>query len=261
MSSLLEPDESLTPSVTIESITSDPAQSKKRSPVWAHCRQPYQDEIQSFLYCLYCAQDEIPPPYGTASSANMAKHIKKHHPEITIKKALSKTQEAVKQQLRQLYHQAEATGEAEEFDLEILEASLNTTVLTEALISLIVVRNLSYAIVEWPEFHTLCQVLNRASEGKVTTSHSGVSNKVKEAWTRHKDIVRRAVQSALSRIHISIDMWTSPNRYLLLAVCAHFTTYDSKRQKALLALKRVGGHAGEDQFAVLLPVLEDYGIV
>ena len=56
-------------------------------------------------------------------------------------------------------------------------------------------------------------------------------------------------------------MWTSLNRYLLLVIYAHFTTYDSKRQKALLALKRVGGHAGEDQFAVLLPVLEDYGIV
>lgn len=72
--------------------------------------------------------------------------------------------------------------------------------------------------------------------------------------------MRRAVQSALSRIHISVDIWTSPNRYLLLAICAHFTTHDSKRQKALLALKRVGGHAGDDQFAVLLPVLEDYGI-
>jgi hypothetical protein len=86
----------------------------------------------------------------------MAKHIKKHHPEIIIEKALSKTQEAVKKQLRQLYHQAEATGEAKEFDLEILEASLNTTVLTEALISLIVVRNLLYATVEWPEFYTFC---------------------------------------------------------------------------------------------------------
>jgi hypothetical protein len=191
----------------------------------------------------------------------MAKHIKKHHPEITIEKALSKTQEAVKKQLRQLYHQAEATGEAEEFDLEILEASLNTTVLTEALISLIVVRNLLYATVEWPEFHTFCQALNQACEGKITTSHSGVSNKVKEAWARYKDIVRKAVQSALSRIHISLDIWTSPNRYLLLAICAHFTSYDSKRQKALLALKQVGGHSGENQFAVLLPVLQDYGIV
>jgi hypothetical protein len=46
-----------------------------------------------------------------------------------------------------------------------------------------------------------------------------------------------------------------------LAVCAHFTTHDYKRQKALLALQRVPGHSGEDQFSVLRPVLEDYGII
>jgi hypothetical protein len=46
-----------------------------------------------------------------------------------------------------------------------------------------------------------------------------------------------------------------------LAICAHFTTYDQKRQKALLALQVVPDHSGEAQFSVLLPVLEDYGIV
>jgi hypothetical protein len=54
----------------------------------------------------------------------------------------------VKKQLRQLYYQAEATGKAKKFDLEILEASLNIIVLIEALISLIVVRNLLYTIVK-----------------------------------------------------------------------------------------------------------------
>jgi hypothetical protein len=123
----------------------------------------------------------------------MTKHINRHHPHITIEKALSKNQEAVNQQLRQLYRQAETNGDAEEFNLEILETSLNVPVFTEALITLIVVRNLSFAIVEWAEFHTLCQVLNKASKGKITTSHSGVYNKVKEAWGKHKDIVRRVL--------------------------------------------------------------------
>jgi hypothetical protein len=73
--------------------------------------------------------------------------------------------------------------------LEILRASLNITVLTEALISLIVIRNLLYTIVEWPEFHTFYQILNQAYKGKITTSYSRVSNKVKEAWARYKDII------------------------------------------------------------------------
>jgi hypothetical protein len=84
-------------------------------------------------------------------------------------------------QFKQFYYQAEVNSNTKEFDFEILEASINTTVLTEALITLIVIQNLSYTIVEWPEFHTPCQVLNYACEGMITTSHSGVSNKVKEA--------------------------------------------------------------------------------
>ena len=85
--------------------------------------------------------------------------------------------------------------------------------------------------------------------------------KTKEAWEKHKQTVRIRLQAALSHIHISLDIWTSPNRYLLLAICAHFTTYEGKKEKALLALKEVPGHGGEDQFSILLPILQDYGIV
>jgi hypothetical protein len=87
----------------------------------------------------------------------------------------------VNRQIRQLYHEAQAIGEIEEFNTEVLKACLNITVIIEALISLIVIRNLSYALVKWLEFYTLCQVLNRASKGKIITSHSRVTNKVKEA--------------------------------------------------------------------------------
>lgn len=92
---------------------------------------------------------------------------------------------AVNLQLKQYYQQATGTSEREELDTEILEAHLNSSIITEALISLIIVRNLSYALVEWPEFHTFCQLLNRAITGKITTSHSGIASLIKEAWGKH----------------------------------------------------------------------------
>jgi hypothetical protein len=67
--------------------------------------------------------------------------------------------------------------------------------------------------------------------------HSQIKKRVKEAWIKHKDVVRRELQSAFSRIHISLDIWISPNQFLFLAIIAHFTTYTLKKQKALLALK------------------------
>ncbi|PMD60353.1 uncharacterized protein K444DRAFT_528451, partial [Hyaloscypha bicolor E] len=51
---------------------------------------------------------------------------------------------------------ATGTSEREELNTEILEAYLNSSIITKALISLIIIRNLSYALIEWPEFHTFC---------------------------------------------------------------------------------------------------------
>jgi hypothetical protein len=129
------------------------------------------------------------------------------------------------------------------------------------LISLIVTRSLPFRVVEWPEFHTFCQVLNPESRQFVTTTHSQVRNKLEESWISHKDIVRRKLQSAISSIHLSLDIWTSPQGYLLLGVVAHFIErQDENHVKALLGLRVVAGHSGENQFAVLLPILTDYGV-
>lgn len=153
MSSLLEVDSSFPLSDTVDSTTDH---SKRRAPVWKHSRRPNQNENSALLYCIHCELDATPPPYGTDLAGNLTKHIKRHHKGITLEKAPSKNQEAVNQQMRQLYRQAQASGDTEDFDLEVLESCLSPAVITEALVTLIVVRNLSYAIVEWPEFHTLC---------------------------------------------------------------------------------------------------------
>jgi len=189
MSSLLKLDLSFTASALVATLSLG---TKWRSNVWAHCRHLTTDENQDLLYCSHCPVGSTPPPYGTSVSQNMKKHLKGCH-EITVERALSKNQVAVNKQLRQLYQQAEANDKRDEFNTKILEACLNTSVITKALITLIVVQNLSFTLVEWPEFHTFCQVLNRASEGKITTSHSGVANKVKEAWGKHKDAVQQAL--------------------------------------------------------------------
>jgi len=106
---------------------------------------------------------------------------------------VSKNQLVVQQQLKQLYSLYAATGDTKELDLKILEGSIQQDALLEALITLIVVHNLSFCLVEWPAFHTFCQVLNKACKGKITTSHLGVRNKVSKAFVRHQATVRTAV--------------------------------------------------------------------
>jgi hypothetical protein len=263
MSSFLQDaDSSRAPSVTTESATASRTSThnkgKKTSTIWTHTREPLEYEDQELLYCSYCELDN--QPHGAKTASSMTKHIRSKHKAVQLEKVLTKSQEIVRQQLKSIYCQAAATGDTEELDAKILKKSINQDALNEALVTLIVVHNLSFCMVEWAAFHTFCQVLNEACEGKITTSHSVVRTRVGESFQKHKDTIRKALQAALSHIHISLDIWTSPNRWLILAICAHFTSYDQKKEKALLALKKVPGHSGDDQFSILLPVLQDYGI-
>jgi hypothetical protein len=111
---------------------------------------------------------------------------------------------------------------------------------------LIVVRNLSFNIIEWLEFYALCQTLNPKSKDIILICYDIIRAKVKDIFDIYKDIVRQELQSALTRIYITCDIWTFPNGLLFLAVVAYFTTHTSRRQKALLALKEVPGYSGED---------------
>ena len=135
----------------------------------------------------------------------MKKHLLSAH-GIIVEKGIRKIQAEVVRQLEQLHLQAKAASQADAFDSQVLQSQLNQTVINEALLTLIVVRNLPFAIVEWPEFHTLCQALNSQSEGVITTAHSTIAKKLKGSWTNYKDVVRRDLQSAISNIHISLDI-------------------------------------------------------
>ena len=108
----------------------------------------------------------------------------------------------------------------------------------------------------------LVKALNPKSPKLIPTSHATLVTRVSQSYQLAQDVVRKKLQSAISDIHLSLDLWTSPNNHLLLGVCAHFVDYDQKRRfKALLALRPVIGHSGKNQFTSLLPVLEDFGIV
>ena len=94
MSFALESDLSFAPLALVESTITSQGYSKKRSPVWAYCRNPTKNENQDLLYCSYCLLDLTLLLYGTNSSENMRTHLKRHH-QITIEKALSKNQAIV----------------------------------------------------------------------------------------------------------------------------------------------------------------------
>jgi len=203
----------------IASTTQESTRTRRlTSAVWEHSRTALDGEDPAYRYCIHCTTNPI---FKTKMApTNLQSHLKSKH-AIFVGVTSGRIQSKALEQLKELYNRAELSGQTEEIDAQVFLRQLDPDVVNEALVSLIVVRNLPFRTVEWPEFHAFCQVLNPQSKDVVTTAHSQVAKKIEESWNSHKDTVRRILQSAISRIHLSLDLWTSENKHLLLGIVAH----------------------------------------
>ena len=104
--------------------------------------------------------------------------------------------------------------------------------------------------------------INYIAADALPRSYSSIPHAISAAFIEHQEAVKQRLQRSLSRIHFSIDIWTSPNKIGFQAICCHFVDADTRSlRKCLLALKPHGAfHGGEPQAKAFLEVVERYGI-
>ncbi|ENH63525.1 hypothetical protein FOC1_g10000106 [Fusarium oxysporum f. sp. cubense race 1] len=77
----------------------------------------------------------------------------------------------------------------------------------------------------------------------------------------YQDQLKAKLQSAVPKIHISSDLWTSPHRHGVLAVCARWVDEDYQPRRALLSLPEIRhSHSGEHQSQIIFSTLDIYEI-
>jgi len=155
-------------------------QSRKRTALatWDHTRPPHNLEPEykgkdRIFYCKYCEN----PSYGCQSSSSFRNHLLRKH-DIDIQPESYQIQVFSLLKLQDLYDKAAHSSQTQEFDAQILKRTLNKKVINEALVSLVVVRNLPFRLVEWPEFHALCKAFNPQADREIISSHSTLSKKI-----------------------------------------------------------------------------------
>ncbi|OCK90364.1 uncharacterized protein K441DRAFT_579824, partial [Cenococcum geophilum 1.58] len=57
----------------------------------------------------------------------------------------------------------------------------------------------------------------------------------------------KRLQSTLTSIYLSVNIWTSLNNYLLLVICGHFINSQEKLTNALLGLCMVASYNRDEQ--------------
>lgn len=66
---------------------------------------------------------------------------------------------------------------------------------------------------------------------------------------------------AISKIHITVDLWTSGNRKSVMGIISHFLNSQGELKHKVLAVRELqGDHSGENQAIVVVDVLTDYEI-
>ena len=113
-----------------------------------------------------------------------------------------------------------------------------------ALYNWIISNNIAFEQLDSPHLRALFKYLNPRSTGTIPSSIT-TSRTVAILYDKAIGLVTESLQSAITKINFSFDLWTSKKKLALLGLCAHFINIDRKAITTLLALPRQQGrHSG-----------------
>lgn len=142
---------------------------------------------------------------------------------------------------------------------------LNTEAIDQDMLEALWVRclvsnNLSFRLVESTEFRAFVKYLNEDAEMLLVKDHKDIRKWVLRQYEGlKKNTIIPILKNAKTKIHISLDLWTSPNSIAILGITAQFINEQGELQSLVLALKEVEGeHSGENMSKYVMEVILDY---
>ena len=141
------------------------------------------------------------------------------------------------------------------------ENALDQATLRELYCRYTVACSLPFAHIEQPAFRDLVRYIRPAADDLLPTCGDTVKHDLKRAYGNKKEFAKRALQNALSAIHIVPDNWTSPNSFGVLGLTVQFVTEDQGLQSLVMrATELEGQHSGENMAEAIMEFVREYGI-
>jgi hypothetical protein len=142
------------------------------------------------------------------------------------------------------------------------ETSINALVLRDLFVNWLAADSLPFSMCKSTSFRTLLRYINPAANDLLPDSDSMIREDVSDCYGRLKIDVKQRLQSALSSIHVTCDLWTSGNRLGLIGIVSHFVDEDGVLRNLTIALREIeGAHSGENMANILWEVFADYQIL
>ncbi|EXU94577.1 hAT family dimerization domain protein [Metarhizium robertsii] len=145
--------------------------------------------------------------------------------------------------------------------VELPTARCNVNKAKELTVGWIVSANLPFTAPSNPYLRRILDLHDASLAKEVPWSRQSVRDTMRKLFEVKKGAISIQLEKAVTRISFSFDMWTSPNRYALLGLHAHYLDASYRLQSRLLALRRVwGSHSGDNQATTIYGVFGEYGI-
>jgi hypothetical protein len=232
----------------------------RATSTWDHFREAQGNEPRTISgkllhYCTRCRN----PSWSTHISVNARYHLDKTHHILVQEdsKSQDKRQLAIENALART--SAKQLQQVRENEMNTLRSAINVDAFREAQMLLSAHKHLPLNFVTWPEYQALLAAINSAIQEFLTDSGSTVAADLNRAYDAHQESVKRWLESAQSLVHISMDVWSSPQRKAYIAVHAQWVDKTYKPRKALLGLPNLRrSHAGTAMTPHVMKIIRQY---
>lgn len=218
----------------------------KESWVWTHgIKIVTQEDGRDWWRCNLCAQK-----YRASGTDKAAAHIKSKH-WINHNGPMARHDSVLIQQRR-----LSSSG-------SLLREKVDASTFRTLLLKWIICMHISFSQVESKYFRQMMVYVNPVLESGNLLPKSGntIRDWVMKDFGKCKEQITRKLAESEGQVHLSFDLWTSPNSLALLGVVGHWMSKDKHLQTTLLGLRRLqGAHSGENMSAVVLDVVKNFRI-
>lgn len=212
--------------------------------------------------CQLCVDRKALKPQEyliSGGTRNASKHLLNKH-KIPIPGA--PVRELAKRQIQDITSYIVSTPSVKRRKTTTEAHVVDQNILREIYIQYVAENDLPLSHCESQTLRLLLEYLNPAANDLLPRSHSTIRSEVTLSYETKKIIVQQALRESVSKIHLNIDCWTSPNNLPILGVVGHFVHRTEGLQHLVLTLEELHGlHSGANLSDVLLKVVEDFGFL
>ncbi|KAL9570405.1 hypothetical protein ACKAV7_005413 [Fusarium commune] len=190
---------------------------------------------------------------GQAARGGFADHLRKAH-RITPASQSSPSDDSA------IDLQSHATPKRPRLDQSI-RPKAKVKAVQELSVGFVIDSDVPFTIFEHKFLKELFYQFDHKLALQIPWSSSSITRELQKIFESKADIIKAELGSALTKIHISFDLWTSPNHLAIIAVFAHFIDKFGNQQSRLLALRhQLGIHSGENLAETLFEIVQLWDI-